>query len=349
MKLKILFFTLFLSQILFSQKTKLNITIDDRIETLYSIAYFDNYFLVNEHANIYKNTLDQKLKTLKNHRAVALFDSISKKYNFSYYRPVEWILQHSDFPDLKKTKNKLDENDETITKGKEYLLDEFKKELIKFNKDSLFQKYLKGIKPINEKVIETVLESKSIKFLPDYLEDYYGTKLSSYNLIISPLLHSGGFNSEIINEKGEREVYAIIGPNGEINFYPHFDKDYLEMDMILHEFGHSFVNPLTDKYVNQIENLKNKYYNEKLQKNGKNQGYSKWKYVFNEILLRSIVINITRSKFGDEKANKLLEFEKSVGFDLVEKVSENLKTYENNRKKYKKFEEFYPTLLKQLE
>lgn len=287
MKLKILFFTLFLSQILFSQKTKLNITIDDRIETLYSIAYFDNYFLVNKHANIYKNTLDQKLKTLKNHRAVALFDSISKKYNFSYYRPVEWILQHSDFPDLKKTKNKLDENDETITKGKEYLLDEFKKELIKFNKDSLFQKYLKGIKPINEKVIETVLESKSIKFLPDYLEDYYGTKLSSYNLIISPLLHSGGFNSEIINEKGEREVYAIIGPNGEINFYPHFDKDYLEMDMILHEFGHSFVNPLTDKYVNQIENLKNKYYNEKLQKNGKNQGYSKWKYVFNEILLRS--------------------------------------------------------------
>ena len=169
MKLKILFFTLFLSQILFSQKTKLNITIDDRIETLYSIAYFDNYFLVNKHANIYKNTLDQKLKTLKNHRAVALFDSISKKYNFSYYRPVEWILQHSDFPDLKKTKNKLDENDETITKGKEYLLDEFKKELIKFNKDSLFQKYLKGIKPINEKVIETVLESKSIKFLPDYL------------------------------------------------------------------------------------------------------------------------------------------------------------------------------------
>ena len=349
MKLKILFFTLFLSQILFSQKTKLNITIDDRIETLYSIAYFDNYFLVNKHANIYKNTLDQKLKTLKNHRAVALFDSISKKYNFSYYRPVEWILQHSDFPDLKKTKNKLDENDETITKGKEYLLDEFKKELIKFNKDSLFQKYLKGIKPINEKVIETVLESKSIKFLPDYLEDYYGTKLSSYNLIISPLLHSGGFNSEIINEKGEREVYAIIGPNGEINFYPHFDKDYLEMDMILHEFGHSFVNPLTDKYVNQIENLKNKYYNEKLQKNGKNQGYSKWKYVFNEILLRAIVINITRSKFGNEKANKLLEFEKSVGFDLVEKVSEKLKIYEKNRKKHKKFEDFYPTLLKELE
>ena len=349
MKLKILFLSLFLSQILFSQKTKLNISIDDRIETLYSIAYFDDYFLVNKHANIYKNTLDQKLKTLKNHRAVALFDSISKKYNFSYYRPVEWILQHSEFPKLQKTKRKIDENDETITKGKEYLLEDFKKELIKFNQDSLFQKYLKGIKPINDKVIKTVSESKSIKFLPDYLEEYYGTKLSSYNLILSPLLHTGGFNSEIINEKGEKEVYAIIGPNGEIDFYPHFDKDYLEMDMILHEFGHSFVNHLTDKYANQIENLKTEYYDENLQKNGKKQGYSKWKYVFNEILLRAIVINITRSKFGNEKANKLLEFEKSVGFDLVEKVSEKLIIYEKNRKKYKKFEDFYPTLLKELE
>lgn len=349
MKLKILFLSLFLSQILFSQKAKLNISIDDRIETLYSIAYFDDYFLVNKHANIYKNTLDQKLKILKNHRAVTLFDSISKKYNFSYYRPVEWILQHSKFPELQKTKRKIDENDETITKGKEYLLEDFKKELIKFNQDSLFQKYLKGIKPINEKVIKTVSESKSIKFLPDYLEEYYGTKLSSYNLILSPLLHSGGFNSEIVNEKGEKEVYAIIGPNGEIDFYPHFDKDYLEMDMILHEFGHSFVNPLTDKYANQIENLKTKYYDEKLQKNAKKQGYSQWKYVFNEILLRAIVINITRSKFGNEKANKLLEFEKSVGFDLVEKVSEKLKIYEKNRKKHKKFEDFYTTLLKELE
>ena len=73
------------------------------------------------------------------------------------------------------------------------------------------------------------------------------------------------------------------------------------------------------------------------------------KYVFNEILLRAIVINITSSKFGNEKANKLLEFEKSVGFDLVEKVSEKLKIYEKNRKKHKKFEDFYPTLLKELE
>lgn len=348
MKLKFILILTFISQLLFSQKNKLNVSIDERIETLYSIAYFNDYFLVSNHDNIYKKTLDKKLSSLKNHRAVSLFDSISKNYNFSYYRPVEWILQYSDFPEFEKTKQKFDQDDETITKGKEHLLEEFTKELINFNQDSLYQKYIKATKPINEKVIQNILKSKTIQLLPDYLEEFYGTSLPSYNIIISPLLHSGGFNSEIINQKGEKEVYAIIGPNGEIDFYPHFDQDYLEMDMILHEFGHSFLNPLTDKYKIDIEKLKSKYYNNKLEKNGKEQGYSNWKDVFNEILLRSIVINITRNKFGDKKADELLNFEKSVGFDLVEKFSKELNYYQNNRNRYKTFNSFYPYFLQQL-
>jgi len=348
MKLKFILLILFTSQLLFSQKTKLNITIDNRIETLYAVAYFDNYFLVNKHDNIYKKTLTKIATPLKNHRAVVLFDSISKKYHFSYNRPIEWILQFSDFPELKKTNNKKNANSESIEKGKENLLEEFKRELIKFNQDSLFQKYLKEIKPINEVVINKILESKTILDLPNYLEEYYGTKLFSYNLILSPLIHSGGFNVEMINQRGETEVYATIGPNGEIDFYPHFEKEYLETDMILHEFGHSFVNPLLKKYNEDVESLKPKYYTDKLIKNGKEQGYNEWKYVFNEILLRSIVINITRLKYGNENANKLLEYEKSIGFDLAEKISEKLKSYEENRTKFKKFEDFYPILLNDL-
>lgn len=348
MKFKLLFLFILLNQLAFSQKSKLNISIDDKIETLYTIAYFDNYFLTSNHQSIYKKTIDKELGSLKNHKAVALFDTISKKYNFSYYRPVEWILQFSEFPELKKIKNKSDLNDETIDKGKETLLEDFKKELIKFNQDSLFQKYLKIIKPINETVINKVKGSKTINELPSYLEEYYGEKLYTYNLVLSPLLHSGGFNAEILNPNGEKDVYAIIGPNGEIDFYPHFDKDYLETDMILHEFGHSFVNPLMNIYEKQTEDLKSRYYNNKLQTSGKEQGYNEWKYVFNEMLIRAIVINITRNKFCNEKADELLTFEKSVGFDLVEQISLKLKEYETNRKKFKKFSEFYPKLLKEL-
>lgn len=329
------------------QESKLNITIDERIETLYAVAYFDDYFLINNHENLYKNTLKNKLQGLKDHKAVQLFDSLSTKYNFSYYRTVEWILQFSNFPEFQKVKEKAD-NYSTVPENKKYLLEEFRKELIKFNQDTLFQKYLKAVKPLNEKVISQVKNSETIDKLPSFLEDYYGKKLNSYNLILSPLIHAGGFNSEIINKNGESEVYAILGPNGEIDFVPYFDKDFIETDLILHEFGHSFVNPLIEKYSKEVETLNSKYYSKELKENAKNQGYSEWKYVFNELLLRATTIHITEQKFGKEKAEKLLEFEKSIGFGLVEKILDILKDYELNRTKYETFDEFYPILINRM-
>ncbi|WP_052910554.1 DUF4932 domain-containing protein [Riemerella anatipestifer] len=335
------------SQLFFSQKSKLNISIDERIETLYAVAHYSNYFLTSKHPSLNKMALDNDFKSLRNHRAVSLFDSLSKKYDFAFTRPVDWLLEHSNFPEFVKTKKSSDQIS-FVKESKEYLLDDFRLELIKFNQDSLFQNYLKKTKPINEKIISNVLKSETIRYLPDYLEEYYGTELSSYNVILSPFLHSGGYNSEMINEKGQKEVYAIIGPNGEIDFYSHFDKDFLEMDLILHEFSHSFINPIVIKYQEKLNLLERKYYNEQLKKSGKEQGYDSWKNVFIEILVRATVIRITQLNFGNEKANELLSFEKSVGFDLVEKIIDELKQYENNRKQYKNFEDFYPILIKRL-
>lgn len=347
MKKIIVLILLFVSLKSIGQKSELNIAIDERIETLYSVAFLNDYFLIGEHQNLYKQKLDKNLQPLKKHKAVQLFDSLSKKYNFSYYRTVEWVLLFSDFPEFKKIKEKTDKY-ETVPKSKEYLLENFREELIKFNQDTLFQSYLNEIKPLNKKIISQIKKSETLNELPTYLENFYGKKLNSYNLILSPLLHSGGFNSETINQNGEKEVYALIGPNGEIDFVPYFDKSYLETDLILHEFGHSFVNPLMEKHEKAIESLKPKYFTEKLEKHAKYQGYSKWKFVFNELLVRATTIKIAEKNFGKEKANELLEYEKSIGFGVVESILEILNEYDQNRNKYTDFDKFYPTLIERM-
>ncbi len=346
MKKSILLILLLVSLKSIGQKSELNITIDERIETIYSIAFLDNYFLVSKHDNLYKSKLKKKLNALKNHKAVVLFGTISKKYGFNFHKVTHWALQFGKFPELNKVRE-VAKPYSFVKNEKSYLIENFKKEFISFNQDSLFQEYLTEIKPLNQKVINQVKTSKTIQELPTYLEKYYGTELGSYNLILSPLVHSGGFNAEFI-ENGKKEVYAIIGPNGEIDFIPYFDQDYLETDMILHEFGHSFVNPLMDKYDKEIESLKNKYFTKKLEQSGKNQGYKEWKYIFNELLLRATTIKITEKNFGIEKAKNLLDFEKSIGFELVENIIEILNEYENNRDKYPIFNKFYPILIERM-
>lgn len=328
------------------QESELNITIDEKVETIYSIAFLDNYFLVNNHDNLYKSKLNNKFKALKNHKAVALFDTLSKKHDFNFNNVTDWVLQFGKFPELTKVREVVNPESFDESKG-DYLIRKFKKELISFNQDSLFQVYLIEIKALNEKVINQVKQSKSIQHLPAYLEEYYGSELGSYNLILSPLVHSGGFNSKFIAD-GKIEVYAIIGPNGEIEHIPYFEKEYLEMDMILHEFGHSFVNPLTEKFQKEIETIKEKYYNERLKKDGKSQAYGEWKYLFNELVIRAITIRIANEYFGTEKAKELLNYEKSIGFSLVENIVEILKEYENTREKYSKFDEFYPILIERM-
>lgn len=344
---KTIFLILILSSIKsFSQKPALKITIDERIETIYSIAFLDHYFLINNHNNFYKLKLKNNYKALKNHKAVAIFNTLSKKHNFNFNNVTDWVLQFDKFPKLNKVREVINSDFFDESKGN-YLIKKFKKELISFNQDPLFQAYLADVKNMNEKVIHKVKQSNTIKHLPTYLEKYYGSKLGSYNLILSPLVHSGGFNSKFIaNDK--IEAYAIIGPSGEIEHMPYFEKEYLEMDMILHEFSHAFVNPLTEKFKNEIATIKEKYYTKSLQNVGKSQAYNKWKYLFNELIIRAITIRIAYKNFGTEKAKALLEYEKSIGFFLVENIVEILKEYENNRVKYPKFSEFYPILIERM-
>jgi hypothetical protein len=346
MKKTILLIILFTSLKSIGQKSKLNITIDERIETIYSIAFLDNYFLVSNHENLYKSKLKNNFKDLQNHKAVALFDSLSKKHGFNFNNLTDWVLQYGEFPMLNKVREVINPDSFDKSKGG-YLIKEFKKEFISFNQDSLFQAYLIEVKALNEKVLNQVKQSKSIQHLPAYLEKYYGSELGSYNLILSPLVHSGGFNSKFIAD-GKIEVYAIIGPNGEIEHIPYFEKEYLEMDLILHEFGHSFVNSLTEKFQKEIETIKEKYYNESLKKDGKAQAYGEWKYLFNELVIRAITLRIANEYFGSEKAKELLIYEKSIGFSLVEIIVEILKEYENTREKYTKFSEFYPILIERM-
>ncbi|MDY3548941.1 DUF4932 domain-containing protein [Riemerella anatipestifer] len=331
-------------QNVFGQKSKMNISIDEKIETLYAVAFLNNYFLVSPHDNLYKWKLKNDYKELKNHKAVTLFDELSKKHNFNGYKIVHWILQFDTFPALNELK-KVADPFPFVKPENEELLVEFKKELLAFNNEPMFRKYWDEIQEYNIKVTKQVEKSPTIQHLPTYLEEYYGKKLKSYNLILSPLLHTGGFNAEMLSPQGQKEVYAIVGPNGEIDFIPYFDKDYIETDMILHEFGHSFVNPITDKYDAEIEKLKSKYYTNELKETGKKQGYNEWKYVFNELLLRATTIKIAEKYFGKEVAKANLQQEISAGFGLVENMVKILDEYEQNRKKYPTFDMFCPVLI----
>lgn len=333
------------------QKNKLSaefISVNEQVELLYTIEYLAKAPLVSEHQTLIKWDIDDSLSKFSNDKAVILFKKMRKEYGFGYWRPLNWLLQYSDFPNLEKKRTALDSADLIDENGIKYLT-EFRNALIDFYKKTNFHSFYLQHREFYDKLIDEVKKSRTIEKIPEYLENFYGTKLYSYNVILSPLLHQGGYNLEFKNANNQIEVYAIIGPNGEIEFNPTFDKDFLEKDLMIHEFSHSFVNPLVDKYKNQILNLETKYFNEKLKKSAKNQGYSEWTSVFDEILVRANTILITQKNYGEKDAQNLLEYEVNSGFYLIPRILEIMKEYNSNRQIYKKYEDFFPILIKKLE
>lgn len=348
MKASILLLTFIISANLFAQKSesKLNsefVVVDERVELLYTIEYLAQSPFVSHHQTLVKWEIDDSLSRFSNHEAVLLFKEMEQQYGFTYYRPLNWLLQYSDFPNFEKQREAINCGELIKNENVEYL-EKFRKSLIDFYNVTNFHSFYSNHYDFYNKLLNNVIKSKTLNEIPHFLEIFYGTKLNSYNVILSPLLHQGGYNLEYKNSNCI-EVFAIIGPNGELEFSPIFDKDFLEKDLMIHEFSHSFVNPLVEKYKDFIMGLETKYFNDSLQKSAKNEGYSDWIDVFDEMLVRSNTILITKENYGAEDANYLLNYELNSGFYLIPQILEIMEEYENNRQVYKKYDDFLPILI----
>jgi hypothetical protein len=341
----IILFVLFSTNVI-SQTSDIFIKSDERIELLYTIEYLAKSPFVSHHQTLIKWEIDDYFLKYKNHKAVILFSKMEKEFGFTYYRPLNWILQFS-LPKFEKYRTAYDCGD-LINKENSNYLEKFRLALIDFYKETNFKKFYSSHSKFYNDYLSEVKKSNTLLNIPIYLEEFYGTKLSSYNVILSPLLHQGGYNLEFKNNSNNIEVLAIIGPNGEIEFNPIFDTDFLEKDLMIHEFGHSFVNPLVDKNKKSILELEKLYYTDTLMRNAKREGYSDWISTFDEILVRTNTIIITEKYYGEESAKELLNYEINAGFNIIPMIIEIMQDYSKNRTKYPTYEDFLPILIKRL-
>ena len=122
----------------------------------------------------------------------------------------------------------------------------------------------------------------------------------------------------------------------------------LSVNTLFHEFSHPFINPLTDKYKNNIYAEEYSGAWEYLKKNKLpdfGSGYGDWDECINEHFVRAMATYLMLKCNLKELADKWLEYDLSLGYKYIPAILELYKYYEDNRVKYKTFEDFYPTLL----
>ena len=315
---------------------EIEICVDKRIELIGILLRLSNY--KNSYPNLVLNIknypyLDDvylHFSPHKNHRAVTLLNEILIKGN-SFAFDVPALL----FLNLDGDYNFVGQDKEPFTDrlNKSKLVLEFLKEAKNFVNDTNFEEFYNSHVNVYEEEIQSFKNSVDISNILPFLKklkiDISGKR---FVVILSLLFTKGGYGLNL------NDTIFCVTPKvcdkeqNAINAYGR--KTPLESSFILHEFCHSFINPLTDKYFSKIT-----FYplNESNLKVANKVGYGQTVTIINEHVIRAIQICYMNEFNADlsrlNYINELHGFSKDILFSIAKSIEEsisNKKSFEEN-------------------
>ena len=162
-------------------------------------------------------------------------------------------------------------------------------------------------------------------------------------IILAPLIHITVGYGPYFSVNGTTEMYAVMGPTSVEDGQVYFEE--LAERIALHEFIHSYVNPLTDKYFE--ENPESRSEMEPLMapifEKMRTMAYGVLEAMINEHIIRAIECFIGERYYG-MPAIKELERQEQIGFIYIKHVYELIEEYYAKRKKVS-FNEYHQKIM----
>ncbi|OEF97596.1 hypothetical protein BHF71_11145 [Vulcanibacillus modesticaldus] len=288
--------------------------------------------------NEYFRELQYFFSYYKNHKAIEIANELIDN-GFTFDAPLNFILGLSEIPNLDSSNGY---SDYLIERAKgEAILEDFRLALIDLERKSNFKEnFFNNHKSDYQRYIRKISQNFNADEVLDWMNNFYGYINNEYHLILAPAMFPlGGYAVTIEKNNGDKAVYEIIRASESSNEEPDFGNDIFYIS--LHEWGHSYVNPVVKKNISLI----NKYNLYQLYKPVEDkmikQHYGSTETFLNEQIIRGINNYKLREQYKDN-----LKYETERGFYLTEFTTEQIEYYQKHRDKFKSFDDFIPYLLK---
>ncbi len=320
--------------------TPLHIGVDPRLELLTTVQLLSGYRFLSPYYQDHARKVFDRFSSHRNHQAVQLFHALSRRNGWSDAYPTA-MLYLSDPPEL-EPQFPLPPHIYAAFKGAENF-HAFVAALRSFAYQTRFMSFFNDQQRLFGQLESNVRQLLGTNDPIATVEAYYGTRQLSYHLILSPLLHHGGFGPHIGRAGGPYDVYTLLGPTGSRRGLPTYGPRPHLLELVWHEFSHAYVNALTNDYAKVLLEHAELYLPiaQPMQK----LGYARWLDCANEHIIRAITARLTSREFGPQEGRQALRRESARGFRYVHALAERLLEYEKNRKLYPSFTVFYPRLV----
>jgi len=329
---------------LFSQNQIVQPKVDERTELLsiiFRLAEAKEY--MNDNVPSYAKEIDEYFTPFKEHEAIRFAKQTRSEQGVSYdaVMSIAVALEITDSIRFRPnfSTSSIDQRWGLVSATK------FIQLLNQFYFDSNFKGFF-----VEHSTLYQIAEDRFSVALKDvdfnWFERFYGIKSNgNFNLILSIPNGGGNYGPKVIFNDGKEELYAIIGScSADSLGQPSYSNRV--SSAIIHEFNHSFCNPLIDANYPAMQLITNNIYNlvkEKLSR----QAYGEAKTMNYEILVRACVIRYyQRNEMNEKLLKSQIAIEMSNGFIWIDKLVDLLAIYEKNRDKYPTLKEYMPEIIK---
>ncbi len=177
----------------------------------------------------------------------------------------------------------------------------------------------------------------------DWFGPYFGVKEKPAFHVVIGMLNGPGSYGPSFSGAGGQKLYCILGA-WQLNMAgePTFSKGVLPT--VVHEFCHSFVNPVVYAHASELKEAGEAIYS-RVEAGMRKMAYGNWKTMMHESLVRACVVRYRTAHEGRLAATGEMLQQWALGFAWVPKLAQVLEEYENDRKRYLTLEDFFPRIV----
>ena len=323
--------------------------IDIRVEpavelfcVIYRLAQMDQY-TVNKLPK-YVKKIEEHFGSFANHPAVDMAVSLRANNRINGSAPMALAVYLNPPPQLIPRNDLNPLPHDLDPRWKPDIINEFIDAARLFAKDTRFMDFYNSQLELYSKSVQSLTESLREEDLLTWFTNYFGYQPGKYSIVVGMQTGNGNYGLQITNMDGVHEYISIIGANSP-SFWdgiPRFSFWWF-IPTVVHEFCHSYINPLVDKYDNLFRESGESmypYHEAKLRP----LGYSSYQIMMHEYLVRACTIRYLYSKQKFKQIDKRLEIDEEQGFPIIRGLVDLLEEFESNRVQYKTLEEFIPEI-----
>ena len=318
---------------------------DPRVELLSIIFYLaGNPEYGKGKVASYKEDVDRHLGPFREHSVVQLARQLRRTRGVSYDACMSMAV-HVDGVDALEERISFDDSGKHL--DARWRVDEARRFLAatrEFVKESSFNAFFERHQKLyrtTESRMRAVLQKH---FHCEWFDQFFGARPEASFTVVLGLLNGGGsYGPRCRRADGKEELFCILGVwRADKDGVPRFDRSMI--DTVVHEFCHSYANPVIEKIAQELEPAGKSLF-PRAAKIMKRQAYGNWKTMFYESLVRACVVRYTTRHRGLVLGLLVGQTEKLKGFLWVAELAQLLDVYEKHRDRYPTLDAFAPRLV----